>query len=186
MYHRALPTNSQLIRRKVLVQPMCSRCGEEVESSEHALVFCSSLLPRWTNMRVWHHLYRGRMGSLAELLVYLFDVLSKEEFELISMVWWWVWYDRNSVLFGHKQSRLCGIVELAHATLVEFHGAGVGVEGAALRSGVVVGSAVSRRWCPPMRERHETRMRIGPQRYRELGSGDAHHACALSVGIRRK
>ncbi|KAF4366697.1 hypothetical protein G4B88_010772 [Cannabis sativa] len=32
MYHRALPTNSQLIRRKVLVQPMCSRCGEELES----------------------------------------------------------------------------------------------------------------------------------------------------------
>ncbi|KAF4366593.1 hypothetical protein F8388_004257 [Cannabis sativa] len=155
MYHRALPTNSQLIRPKVLVQPICNRCGEEMESLEHALVFCSSLLPLWTNLRVWHHLYRGRTGSLAELLVYLFDVLSKEEFELISMVWWWVWYDRNSVLFGQKQSRLCGIVELAHEALVEFQGAGVGVEGAVLRSGIAGGSAMPRRWCPPLRGNKE-------------------------------
>ncbi|KAF4404022.1 hypothetical protein G4B88_014478 [Cannabis sativa] len=155
MYHRALPTNSQLIRPKVLVQPICNRCGEEMESLEHALVFCSSLLPLWTNLRVWHHLYRGRTGSLAELLVYLFDVLSKEEFELISMVWWWVWYDRNSVLFGQKQSRLCGIVELAHEALVEFQGAGVGVEGAVLRSGIAGGSAMPRRWCPPLRGNFE-------------------------------
>ncbi|KAF4385363.1 hypothetical protein G4B88_026646 [Cannabis sativa] len=85
MYHQALPTNSQLIRRKVLVQPVCRRCGEESETPEHALVFCSSLLPLWTKLRVWHYLYRGRAGSLAELLVYLFDVISKDEFELVSM-----------------------------------------------------------------------------------------------------
>ncbi|KAF4355280.1 hypothetical protein G4B88_004938 [Cannabis sativa] len=129
MYHRALPTNSQLIRRKVLVQPICHRCGEESETPEHALVFCSSLLPLWTKLRVWHYLYCGRVGSLAELLVYLFDVLSKDEFELVSMVWWWVWYDQNSVLFGKKQSCLCGVVELAREALVEFQGASVGVNG---------------------------------------------------------
>ncbi|KAF4347816.1 hypothetical protein G4B88_012929 [Cannabis sativa] len=67
-----------------------SGCGEESETPEHALVFCSSLLPLWTNLRIWHYLYRGRVSSLAELLVYLFEVLSKDEFELVSMVWWWV------------------------------------------------------------------------------------------------
>ncbi|KAF4376921.1 hypothetical protein F8388_022637 [Cannabis sativa] len=37
MYYRALPSNSQLIKRNVLVQPICARCGDEVETPEHAL-----------------------------------------------------------------------------------------------------------------------------------------------------
>uniref|UniRef100_A0A803NPM2 Uncharacterized protein n=1 Tax=Cannabis sativa TaxID=3483 RepID=A0A803NPM2_CANSA len=38
------------------------------------------------------------------------------------MVCWWVWFDRNSVLFGKKVSRLDVVVDLALATLEEFQG----------------------------------------------------------------
>ncbi|KAM6596535.1 hypothetical protein CsatA_007059 [Cannabis sativa] len=122
MYHRALPTNSQLLKRKLLVQPLCHRCGEETESPEHALVYCSSLCPLWSKLRLWNVLNRGRCGSLSELLVYLFEVLERSDFALLAMVWWWVWYDRNSVLFGKKQSRLEVIDVLAREAWEEFCG----------------------------------------------------------------
>uniref|UniRef100_A0A803NPW8 RNase H type-1 domain-containing protein n=1 Tax=Cannabis sativa TaxID=3483 RepID=A0A803NPW8_CANSA len=44
------------------------------------------------------------------------------------MVCWWLWHDRNSVLFGKKQLRLEVIGDLARVSLEEFQGAGtVGV-----------------------------------------------------------
>ncbi|KAM6589756.1 hypothetical protein CsatA_012361 [Cannabis sativa] len=129
MYHRALPTNSQLIKRKIPVQPLCQRCGEDSETPEHALVFCSALRPLWMKLRIWHVLHHGRTGSLAELLIYLFDVLDHQNFALLAMIWSWLWYDRNSVLFGKKQSRLEVIDVLALEALEEFHGVGVSAGG---------------------------------------------------------
>uniref|UniRef100_A0A803QAL9 Reverse transcriptase zinc-binding domain-containing protein n=1 Tax=Cannabis sativa TaxID=3483 RepID=A0A803QAL9_CANSA len=123
MYHRALPTNSQLIKRKIPVQPICHRCGEATETPKHALVFCSSLLPIWSKLRVWSQLNRCRNGSLAELLVCLFAVIEQSNFELLAMIWRWVWYDRNFILFGKKQSRKDLIFELAKDVLEEFQGA---------------------------------------------------------------
>ncbi|KAM6553203.1 hypothetical protein CsatB_013965 [Cannabis sativa] len=124
MYFRALPTNSLLIKRKIPLQPLCHRCGDEAETPEHALVFCSSLRPLWSKLQLWKVIGRGSVASLAELLVYLFEVLDTNQFSLLAMVWWWVWYDRNSVLFGKKQSRLDVIDVLAKEALEEFQGGG--------------------------------------------------------------
>uniref|UniRef100_A0A803QQ25 Reverse transcriptase zinc-binding domain-containing protein n=1 Tax=Cannabis sativa TaxID=3483 RepID=A0A803QQ25_CANSA len=162
MYHRALLTNSQLIKRKLPIQPICHRCGEDTETPEHALVFCSSLRPLWSKLRIWNVLNRGRSGSLAELLVYLFEVLDQNNFSLLSMLWWWLWYDRNSVLFGKKQSRLEVIDVLAKEALEEFHGVGVSSgcrvlgasEASEARLGVRfggVGQGRPRRGCVPTR-----------------------------------
>ncbi|KAM6553636.1 hypothetical protein CsatB_014398 [Cannabis sativa] len=137
MYFRALPTNSQLIKRKIPLQPLCHRCGDETESPEHALIFCSSLRPLWSKLQLWKVIDRGRAGSLAELLVYLFEVLDADQFALLAMIWWWVWYDRNSVLFGKKQSRLDVIDVLAKEALMEFHGIG------AISGGRVLGAVVN-------------------------------------------
>ncbi|XP_060961202.1 uncharacterized protein LOC133031689 [Cannabis sativa] len=132
MYFRALPTNSQLIKRKIPLQPLCHRCGEEMETSEHALVYCSSLRHLWLKLQLWKVLSRGRSASLAELLVYLFEVLDANRFTLLAMVWWWLWYDRNSVLFGKTQSRLDVIDVLAKEALEEFHGVGISCGGRVL------------------------------------------------------
>ncbi|KAF4378913.1 hypothetical protein F8388_022000 [Cannabis sativa] len=119
--------------------------------------------------KVWKVLSRGRSASLAELLVYLFEVLDTNHFALLAVLWWWLWYDRNSVLFEKKQSRLGVIDVLAKEALEEFQGVGVSCGGRVLgdseagearlgaggggvsqgrlgRGGAGVGRA---RWCSP-------------------------------------
>uniref|UniRef100_A0A803P9I4 Reverse transcriptase n=1 Tax=Cannabis sativa TaxID=3483 RepID=A0A803P9I4_CANSA len=128
--------------REILIKAIL--CGEDTETPEHALVFCSSLLPIWSKLRVWSQLNWCRNGSLAELVVCLFEVLEQSKFELLSMIWWWVWYDRNSVFFGKKQSGQDLIFELAKDALEEFQEATVLSNGGVLGgpcdgfSGVVV------------------------------------------------
>uniref|UniRef100_A0A803NJ51 Reverse transcriptase domain-containing protein n=1 Tax=Cannabis sativa TaxID=3483 RepID=A0A803NJ51_CANSA len=46
--------------------------------------------------------------------------LSCEAFEVLMTTLWWLWYDRNSVLFGNKKSRLDIIPDLANNYLPEF------------------------------------------------------------------
>uniref|UniRef100_A0A803QDA9 RNase H type-1 domain-containing protein n=1 Tax=Cannabis sativa TaxID=3483 RepID=A0A803QDA9_CANSA len=89
--------------------------------------------------KIWKVLSRGRSASLAELLVYLFEVLDTNHFVLLAVLWWWLWYDRNSVLFEKKQSRLGVIDVLAKEALEEF-------QGRLGRGGAEVGRA---RWCSP-------------------------------------
>uniref|UniRef100_A0A803PQX5 Uncharacterized protein n=1 Tax=Cannabis sativa TaxID=3483 RepID=A0A803PQX5_CANSA len=46
--------------------------------------------------------------------------LALELFAMVAMVWWWIWYDRNSVLCGNTQSSLDVIADLAAVALEEF------------------------------------------------------------------
>uniref|UniRef100_A0A803PQE4 Uncharacterized protein n=1 Tax=Cannabis sativa TaxID=3483 RepID=A0A803PQE4_CANSA len=50
----------------------------------------------------------------------LFDRLSRNAFELMMATIWWLWYDRNSMLIGNKQSRLDVAPDLAYNNLSEF------------------------------------------------------------------
>uniref|UniRef100_A0A803QFX1 Reverse transcriptase zinc-binding domain-containing protein n=1 Tax=Cannabis sativa TaxID=3483 RepID=A0A803QFX1_CANSA len=140
MYHRALPANSQLIKRNIPVQPICHRCGEAMETPKHALVFCSSLLPIWSELRVWSQFNRCRNGPLAELLVCLFSMIEQSKFELLAMVWWWVWSSK-----GHHGVLLVGLGGPRGDVSGWVMGLLGGVGTAEARGGLVCPT----RWCPP-------------------------------------
>ncbi|PON35735.1 hypothetical protein PanWU01x14_333830 [Parasponia andersonii] len=38
LFHEALPSKLNLIRRKLLINPLCDQCQEEIESLEHCFL----------------------------------------------------------------------------------------------------------------------------------------------------
>lgn len=50
LMHGILPSNLNLITRFVNVEPACKRCGELVESSEHAIRDCPWWAPCWCSI----------------------------------------------------------------------------------------------------------------------------------------
>uniref|UniRef100_A0A803Q9L5 Reverse transcriptase zinc-binding domain-containing protein n=1 Tax=Cannabis sativa TaxID=3483 RepID=A0A803Q9L5_CANSA len=121
MFHLALPVATHLIFWKVRVPLCCSQSGEESETPEHELFSCSGLIPVWHRLGVWSVLCRCVYGLMQEILLFLFDRLPHEAFELMMTTLWWLWYDRNSDLFGNKQSRLDVIPDLVNNHLEEFN-----------------------------------------------------------------
>ncbi|KAF4362773.1 hypothetical protein F8388_022430 [Cannabis sativa] len=100
LYHKAFPVATQLGKRNIHVSRWCPRCGDEEKSLEHAL---SSSLTTLSSS-CW---------SLPENSGVLFEEFLIEISSKVAMVWWWLWYDMNSILFGKKISRLEVVNELA-------------------------------------------------------------------------
>uniref|UniRef100_A0A803NT23 Uncharacterized protein n=1 Tax=Cannabis sativa TaxID=3483 RepID=A0A803NT23_CANSA len=95
--------------------------GENVYLAYVPFGFTSSnttYLPE-SSVGVWSVLRRCAHGPMQEILRLLFDRLSCEAFELMMTTLWWLWYDRNSILFGNKQSRLDIILDLASNHMTE-------------------------------------------------------------------
>ncbi|KAF4382522.1 hypothetical protein F8388_015350 [Cannabis sativa] len=117
LYHDAVPVATNLIRRKIVMDPWCLACGGVVpETTAHAMVFYPRLQMVWEEVSSCVH------GTLADLLVVFFDVLQLELFQEVVMVLWWIWFDRNACVFGGAQSQLAFLVSLARNALAEYIG----------------------------------------------------------------
>ncbi|KAK7259782.1 hypothetical protein RIF29_25396 [Crotalaria pallida] len=72
--HNILPTNDNLLKKKLLIQPECHRCGEEIESNLHCM--------DWFD--------------------FLHQNLCKEELIFVSYIMWHIWYSRNVGVFQSR------------------------------------------------------------------------------------
>uniref|UniRef100_A0A803QQC3 Reverse transcriptase n=1 Tax=Cannabis sativa TaxID=3483 RepID=A0A803QQC3_CANSA len=67
--------------KQQVFEGICKKCGEEAGTPEHALFFCSGLIPVWHRLGVWSVLRRCAYGPMQEIILLLFDMLSCDAFE---------------------------------------------------------------------------------------------------------
>ena len=68
-----LPTKQALMRRKIVVDPICERCKLDVEDAEHALWSCPELDVVWANQVPWSFRHEVGFSGIKELLPWMVE-----------------------------------------------------------------------------------------------------------------
>lgn len=95
----ALPTKSNLLKRKVIVENLCVLCGSFDESTEHVLRDCSLAKATWFGRLG----FRSVDGDGQQFLQWLLTTAiqsSSSGFELCLMIIWMLWKNRNDVVWN--------------------------------------------------------------------------------------
>ena len=92
--HDAIPTKANLMRRHILVDPMCERCWKEEETPLHALWSCSELSTVWS-LSQWSSRKISGVTNFRELLSWILN--NQGNSELFGMTTWGIWSQRNQV-----------------------------------------------------------------------------------------
>ncbi|KAL8540810.1 hypothetical protein ACS0TY_002142 [Phlomoides rotata] len=101
MLHGILPTSINLISRFHDVDPMCVRCGEDIETMEHCLRYCPWVSQYWDLFPV--HIGRNG-GTVVEWVSDVWKGLDNELRCCFLTALWGLWFDRNKVLFEKEIS----------------------------------------------------------------------------------
>ncbi|KAJ9559670.1 hypothetical protein OSB04_004830 [Centaurea solstitialis] len=107
-----LPSREALDEKGIDVDSLlCPRCGEVVESLDHALVNCREVKNFWTRIGKWWNKNLAGIGSLSQLIEEDADMLEshKGRYLWISVKWavlYLIWQDRNNIVFKNTTSNL--------------------------------------------------------------------------------
>ena len=123
LFHDAIPTGVNLIRRNIPINLMCNSCLKYEETSMHVFVTCNYAEYVWRNEACWDPIQLLQYGCIADFLVAVFTKLSKEEFCLFSLILWCLWNERNSFLHGGPRKDPVTLLDFAKNYLGEFQSA---------------------------------------------------------------
>ncbi|XP_075670454.1 uncharacterized protein LOC142640268 [Castanea sativa] len=115
----AIPSRVNLVKRKVLTDPICQAYGAKPESTLLALWSCPSLKEVW----VVHfgELMIETTGCSSFLEVFCICLEKSHPTDLFAMLAYLIWFRRNKLRMGEKMAELNLINLLARETLQEFN-----------------------------------------------------------------
>lgn len=104
---RAIGVAENLRRRNINVNPYCSRCCIELETSNHVLFSCPFAETVWRNASIPTNKLCDANTTLEEKLRYLFLQHKNKDVEhslryLPFWIMWRLWKSRNDMVFNHK------------------------------------------------------------------------------------
>ena len=114
----ALPTRSNLAKRKVLDDPTCQLYGSEHENTMHALWSCKNILTVWEANFGWLRKDFPTVVSLSDLVSLVGD--HSKRLELFASVAWSIWYRRNKLRCNELCVPLEKILDSAASLLTKF------------------------------------------------------------------
>nr|POE58912.1 putative ribonuclease h protein [Quercus suber] len=140
-----LPTKENLVRRAIQLNVGCEECKEEVEFVGHILWSCSRAKEVWPCTKMKFHFDQTRVNSFHDLLwqILMTDSFEEEGTELVVIVAWALWSNRNKVRHGGRKKSAVALFQWSRQYLQEFHEASQMVPNTVMPR--VVG------WSPPPR-----------------------------------
>jgi hypothetical protein len=94
-----LPTKENLLRRKIVSDPICPLCGREVETSGHVLWGCDAARSVWSESLRAIQKCAVEANEFNSIFSYLSDRLSQEDLELAAIITQRIWLRRNQWVF---------------------------------------------------------------------------------------
>ncbi|KAK6116532.1 hypothetical protein DH2020_049737 [Rehmannia glutinosa] len=122
--HGTLPVQAALYRRNSVPDPMCKRCGDAIETVEHALRDCpwSAFFWRVSPLRLPPSLSLST-ASMADMAAAISRVNDSDAQCLFAMSLWVIWYARNLLVFQEKMLSHQDCLNLATKCLCEYQAA---------------------------------------------------------------
>ncbi|KAK6164048.1 hypothetical protein DH2020_000912 [Rehmannia glutinosa] len=145
--HGALPTSSNLMRRRATSEPGCCRCGTAIETPEHALRDCPWVTFLWavSPLRIEPDEIMKR-GTIADWINFIMVTKDQDSHDLFAMTLWMAWFARNKLVFQNQQIDHKSCLDIAMQRLTEFHA--VLEDGAKIR--LTRNEVLPEKWTPPM------------------------------------
>ena len=105
-----------------LMQNVCEACGFGIESSGHIFWECKKAYAVWLLSGISFDTQGVRDLEFMDLMWYLIFVLhfGNDILEMLLMIAWCVWFNRNVVRHGHSRQSAEEVVQLARFLLNEF------------------------------------------------------------------
>ncbi|KAL0292279.1 UNVERIFIED_CONTAM: hypothetical protein Sradi_6995400 [Sesamum radiatum] len=118
--HNALPTLSNLARRKVDVCNFCPVCSKEDETLSHVLSECNFARQIWALSHLPHQILSAPHQNCAEWIKNCCKSLLSPEANLFVTICWNIWNHRNKCLMESSRSHPMEILSQAIIHLSEF------------------------------------------------------------------
>ncbi|XP_057444580.1 uncharacterized protein LOC130736815 [Lotus japonicus] len=99
----ALPVKANLIRRGIHTDPICPMCGDDRESTCHAILTCPEVRAIWFSSPLGLHINLTEGMSFKEWLEHLLSHLPNTGQQWLFSVAWAIWKRRNAWLFEQKR-----------------------------------------------------------------------------------
>nr|POE56995.1 hypothetical protein CFP56_45526 [Quercus suber] len=126
----SLPTKTHLVKRRVLMDPICHLCNRAEEDTHHALWGCEAIRRVWDRDFHWANQFEAAQGSFQDLVVL---VMTKPRIrEVFATTAWFIWSHRKKTRLQERTVPLSGIREsvssfMQLAMFTESEEAGLGV-----------------------------------------------------------
>ena len=99
-YREALPVKTNLVRRRVIEEDVCSHCNLKAEDGLHALWDCSALSAIWEFDIMWLFYSSKTFSNFYELTRFVLE--SDKRPELFALITWTIWFRRNQLRTNNK------------------------------------------------------------------------------------
>ncbi|GAB2258627.1 hypothetical protein Droror1_Dr00014787 [Drosera rotundifolia] len=119
--HNVLPVAANLCRRHILHDEVCFRCGAAREDIPHVIFSCKHSQMVWDTTSFAKRLGKLVVATTLDLWFRMVDLLSRSELELLVVIAWCIWFQRNSSRHGTRWRKAEQIFEFVKDYLGEFY-----------------------------------------------------------------
>ncbi|KAH9670686.1 putative reverse transcriptase/RNA-dependent DNA polymerase [Citrus sinensis] len=140
-----LPTDENLWKKKILVEPYCQVYKQGVESVSHVLVHCKVVRKVWVHAPFEICFPDATNQDMWSVMLEITKKLSKSDIEIFVAYCWAIWYGRNHKIFYGKKMGCCRVVAKAEAVVEAYKQVSQQRQG----SGGMHNPMKSQKWCPP-------------------------------------
>lgn len=142
--NEAIPTLLNLWKRRVVNFVCCLMCNSDTEDTTHALWGCNFLIAIWNSHDGLKKMVRFKFGVFSDLLEVVFHRQSSVDVDVLAMMFWLIWNNRNEKRCGGAITENHLIRSKVESMINEFRSAHV----IHRKPFEVVARAV--RWIPPV------------------------------------
>lgn len=116
--NNCLPTMTNLLSKRIEVNPICPVCGVENESTIHLLVSCQLSMQVWNKIGVC--IQAGSRSSFFDWVTCCFREVDTGKHNLIATTCWCIWGARNKLVWNKKRTPVSSIISLAQDVLSQW------------------------------------------------------------------
>ena len=113
-----MPTKANLVRRKIIDDPLCDYCHEAHETVLHAIWMCKEVDIIWVDHELWSCRREAPFLSFKELLSWMVE--QQNNTELFAMTAWMIWRQRNQVQLYQAACNVYQIAQQSKKMLAEY------------------------------------------------------------------
>ena len=93
-----LPTRLNLRRRGVNIETKCPLCEREIESTSHALLYCTKLWDVWWSWNTCPIQLLAENKDFVDVAMLIMNAGTPQDLEILFATAWSIWYNRNRVV----------------------------------------------------------------------------------------